>query len=190
MIPQRIQGANLRLTLADENVAPLMARREEFENGTVMVTAWEPTPEEIQRLIAGAPVHLSLLADGHPPVRLDVGAPPDDGGVPAPSASVEREAREISERIANKADMTILEDDTTRALYFGNELAGEVGELLNALKKQIRDGAENDDHIAEEMADVYLTLLNFARSRGVDLEAATRAKLAKLRRRWGMEAKA
>jgi hypothetical protein len=41
-----------------------------------MVTAWLPTPEEIAKIVAGAPVHLRVLGEVHPPVMLDVGDPP------------------------------------------------------------------------------------------------------------------
>jgi hypothetical protein len=39
----------------------------------VMVTAWEPTPDELERLNKGACVHLSVLGTVHPPVLLEVG---------------------------------------------------------------------------------------------------------------------
>jgi len=38
-----------------------------------MVSAWEPTPEELAKLNAGAPVLLSVVGLGHPPVWLSVG---------------------------------------------------------------------------------------------------------------------
>lgn len=41
-----------------------------------MVTAWEPTPDEIARINAGAPVLLTILGDVHPPVMLTVGEAP------------------------------------------------------------------------------------------------------------------
>jgi hypothetical protein len=41
-----------------------------------METAWLPTPEEISRIVAGAPVILRVLGTAHPPVMLEVGAPP------------------------------------------------------------------------------------------------------------------
>jgi hypothetical protein len=57
--------------------------RDELINCTVngpqtpaMVTAWEPTPEEIARIVAGAPIHLRILGTTHPPVMLDVGDVP------------------------------------------------------------------------------------------------------------------
>lgn len=41
-----------------------------------MITAWEPTPDEIARINAGAPVLLRVLGDAHPPVMLSVGEAP------------------------------------------------------------------------------------------------------------------
>lgn len=41
-----------------------------------MVTAWEPTPDELALLNAGAPVLLRVLGTGHPPVMLTVGEAP------------------------------------------------------------------------------------------------------------------
>jgi hypothetical protein len=58
--------------------------RDEFQNDTVtgpntpvMVTAWFPTPDELVALNAGAPVHLRIVGQGHPPVMLGVGEVPD-----------------------------------------------------------------------------------------------------------------
>ena len=54
--------------------------RDEVRNTTVdgpatacMVTAWEPTPDELQRLNKGASVHLIVLGTQHPPVLVEVG---------------------------------------------------------------------------------------------------------------------
>ncbi len=41
-----------------------------------MVTAWQPTPDELARLNAGASVHLRLLGTAHPPVMVEVGEAP------------------------------------------------------------------------------------------------------------------
>lgn len=43
-----------------------------------MVTAWTPTPDELDRLIAGASVHLRVLGTSHPPVMMSVGDPPSE----------------------------------------------------------------------------------------------------------------
>lgn len=41
-----------------------------------METAWLPTPDELARLAAGAPVILRILGTVHPPVMIDVGEVP------------------------------------------------------------------------------------------------------------------
>lgn len=47
-----------------------------------METAWLPSPDEIARINAGAPVILRVLGTAHPPVMVDVGEPPAE--VPSP----------------------------------------------------------------------------------------------------------
>lgn len=37
------------------------------------VSAWEPTPDEIALIAAGAPIYLWVWGTGHPPVMLTVG---------------------------------------------------------------------------------------------------------------------
>jgi hypothetical protein len=58
--------------------------RDEVRNTTVdglatpcMVTAWEPTPDELQRINEGTPIHLVLLGTQHPPVMIEVPYPAD-----------------------------------------------------------------------------------------------------------------
>lgn len=46
------------------------------EGTPCMVTAWQPTPDELARLNAGASVHLRLLGTMHPPVLVEVGEAP------------------------------------------------------------------------------------------------------------------
>lgn len=48
-----------------------------------MVTAWEPTPDELARLNAGASVNLRILGVSHPPCLVFVGPVPveREGGV-------------------------------------------------------------------------------------------------------------
>jgi len=45
-------------------------------NTPAMLTAWTPTPDELERLNAGAAVILRILGTRHPPVMLDVCEPP------------------------------------------------------------------------------------------------------------------
>lgn len=44
------------------------------EAGPAMVSLWEPTPDELFRLVQGAKVMLTLAGTGHPPVAIGVGA--------------------------------------------------------------------------------------------------------------------
>lgn len=48
------------------------------EGTPAMVTAWTPTPDELDRLNAGASVHLRVLGISHPPVMIGVGEPPKE----------------------------------------------------------------------------------------------------------------
>jgi hypothetical protein len=41
-----------------------------------MTSAWALGPDELERLNAGALVYLTVLGSGHPPVRIEVGEPP------------------------------------------------------------------------------------------------------------------
>lgn len=70
--------------------------------------------------------------------------------------------------------------DERPASFFVLELAGETGELCNLEKKIWRNGeaAVASDRLADEAADVIITLLNYCNARGIDLEEAVRAKLA------------
>lgn len=43
-----------------------------------METAWFPNPDEIERIISGAPVILRVVGAAHPPVALEVGEPTHD----------------------------------------------------------------------------------------------------------------
>jgi NTP pyrophosphatase (non-canonical NTP hydrolase) len=67
-------------------------------------------------------------------------------------------------------------------LFDAAELGGEVGELLNVVKKLVREEAgwrgsrAAPEDFADECADVLICLDKLARRRGVDLIAATVAK--------------
>jgi hypothetical protein len=45
--------------------------------GAVMASAWEPTPEELDRLNRGAKVVLWVIGNVHPPVAVSVGSAPE-----------------------------------------------------------------------------------------------------------------
>jgi len=66
--------------------------------------------------------------------------------------------------------------------YRGNELAGEVGEACNILKKLererlgIKGSRATVEQLAEELADVVICADLIAMDAGIDLDAAVRAK--------------
>ncbi|OYU91939.1 MAG: hypothetical protein CFE29_03580 [Bradyrhizobiaceae bacterium PARB1] len=82
MIIARIAGATRVLGKSQGYIG--LPLRDEMINCTVggeatpsMVTAWEPTPDELARLNAGALVQLRIIGTGHPPVMLEVGEVPE-----------------------------------------------------------------------------------------------------------------
>jgi hypothetical protein len=42
-----------------------------------MVTAWFPTPEELEALNAGAPVHVKIWGNSPPPMMVETGDKPE-----------------------------------------------------------------------------------------------------------------
>lgn len=42
-----------------------------------MVTAWMPSPDELARLQAGAPIYLRIMGTQHPPVMVSIGEVPE-----------------------------------------------------------------------------------------------------------------
>jgi len=81
MIVARIEGATR--TLGQQQGYLGLPIRDEYLDDTVtgpktpvMTSAWEPTPDELQRLLAGAKVILQVVGTAHPPVLLTVGPAP------------------------------------------------------------------------------------------------------------------
>lgn len=82
MMVGRIDGAT-RLLGKSQGFFVLPVRDEVIDERVVgptpsMVTAWEPTPEELAALNKGARVHVRLLGDMHPPIMVDVGPVPGE----------------------------------------------------------------------------------------------------------------
>jgi NTP pyrophosphatase (non-canonical NTP hydrolase) len=67
--------------------------------------------------------------------------------------------------------------------FFCLELCGEAGELANLEKKRWKGKAIDDAHIADEAADVCISLMNYANARGIDLGNAVRMKLERIERK-------
>ena len=73
MIPKRIQGATRYLGVpkgwnpdTDGDCAHLAV----LDTDGVMISAWEPTPKELEALNAGAPIYLQVVGTAHPPVNV------------------------------------------------------------------------------------------------------------------------
>jgi len=64
--------------------------------------------------------------------------------------------------------------------FFCLELCGEAGELANLEKKRWKGALQDDEHTAEEAADVLIALMNFCNARGVDLASAVSGKLERI----------
>lgn len=77
--------------------------------------------------------------------------------------------------------------------FRGNELAGEVGEACNILKKLDREKMgiagrrDTAEHLAEELADVLICTDLVAMEFGIDLSKALRAKFNATSEKVGLE---
>lgn len=58
----------------------LPIRDEVLGSMPVMVSRWQPTPEEISAIMSGAGIYLTVCGTSHPPVMLDVRRPPTETG--------------------------------------------------------------------------------------------------------------
>jgi NTP pyrophosphatase (non-canonical NTP hydrolase) len=76
--------------------------------------------------------------------------------------------------------------------FRGNELAGEVGEVCNVIKKLERErhgwpgSRDTTEHLAEELADVIISADLVASQCGIDLGAAVIAKFNKTSKQVGI----
>lgn len=78
MLNLAIEGTTRRIGKA-QGYNGLCVRDFKFGDGTpAMQTAWQPTPSEIARIVAGQPIILTLLGTGHPPVLIEVRDQPQE----------------------------------------------------------------------------------------------------------------
>lgn len=79
MTPVEFPEANVRFgpppDLTDSQCLTIFAYRGEVERGSiegapVVVTAWKPSPEEIDRILMGEPIYLTFIGGGLPPHYL------------------------------------------------------------------------------------------------------------------------
>ena len=72
MIIKRIEGSN-RVLGKSQGYLGLPVRDDTLEDGTpVMVTAWEPTPDELESIAAGGAIYVRILGRQHPPISVEV----------------------------------------------------------------------------------------------------------------------
>lgn len=78
MIPGAIAGATRKLgapaDMTKEECSALLIRDYNVAGRNTMVSAWYPTPEEVEALVKGAPVYLGITGETHPVVFLTVGS--------------------------------------------------------------------------------------------------------------------
>ena len=70
--------------------------------------------------------------------------------------------------------------------FFALEVCGECGELANIEKKIWRDPAKKGElstQLGSEAADVFISLMNYANSRGINLEEEVAGKLREIEKR-------
>lgn len=84
-------------------------------------------------------------------------------------------------------------DDRITLEYRGNELAGEVGEACNIIKKLarerigIRGSRATTEQLAEELADVVICAYLIAMSASIDLDDAVASKFNATSEKYGLE---
>lgn len=80
MMKQRIKGATRELGKPRDwddskgSCGSLPIRDEMQPYGNTMTSAWQPTPDELERLNKGASVLLYIVGEVHPPVAVEVEA--------------------------------------------------------------------------------------------------------------------
>lgn len=86
-------------------------------------------------------------------------------------------------RLANEARQREWDAGNQLSLaYRGNELAGEVGEACNVIKKLERErlgiagSRDTLEHLAQELADVIICVDLVAMAAGIDMKEAVRSK--------------
>lgn len=86
MTPLRIAGATRGMGKDQPGYATLWIRDEAIPTRDAdgeavvapsMMSLWEPTPEEVLKIAAGAPIKLLIIGSVHPPVWLAVGEVPE-----------------------------------------------------------------------------------------------------------------
>jgi hypothetical protein len=79
----RIDGATRVLVSEGCSSLPIRDEIEVIDNlpVPVMTSSWLPNHDELEDLVNGAPLHISIVGTTHPPISVNVGLPPDDDAV-------------------------------------------------------------------------------------------------------------
>ena len=96
-------------------------------NGTIsnsMISAWDPTPDEMRKLKFGAPVYLRVAGVAHPPVAIWVGDPPIDGMEPS-FDDIKELKRQLVRRIHDMTD-NLKQAEELAELFITTWRAGRV----------------------------------------------------------------
>jgi hypothetical protein len=76
MLINAIEGATRRIGKS-QGYLGLPLKDHTIDGSPAMTTSWQPTPAEIEAIVAGAPIHVTLLGSAHPPIMLAMGKVPD-----------------------------------------------------------------------------------------------------------------
>lgn len=77
MIPIDMPDATRILAESQDQYYPLAIRDEMIDGVNCMTSVWELAPADIANLVLGGTVTLTIMGNGHPPVRLET-QPPED----------------------------------------------------------------------------------------------------------------
>lgn len=73
MLINAIEGATRRIGKS-QGYLGLPIRDELIDGIPYMVTSWQPTPAEVAAIAAGSAIHVTLIGQAHPPIKLTVAA--------------------------------------------------------------------------------------------------------------------
>lgn len=75
MIINAIEGCTRRIGKS-QGYLGLPLRDEVIDGIHHMTSSWQPTPAELQALVDGAPIYVTLLGTAHPPIMVSIGPIP------------------------------------------------------------------------------------------------------------------
>lgn len=156
----RVLGAPLDLEPQRHGACAGLPIRDAVYQGGLpdMRSPWFPTPEELARLQAGAPIYLSVIGETHPPVALSVGLNGEDNERATPVVEVATDA------------------PASGPLVFPRELTPELREVLGIMIFQTspiahafqRAGEPIKRRAEDEQAFVLHWLVTLALEHGAD----------------------